>query len=579
MPDLNNELLVFLVKDGVMPLEKAREIENESERSQKAVEDLLKQEKLLSEEEIAKAKGKLWGFPYIDLAVQDIDPKVLNLIPKNVALNYQMIAFARVDEELRVALVDPRNYQASQAVEFLAADENLKAKYFITSFSGFKTVFQRYELLKREVAEVLEAVEKKQEKKDVDKEENRPIEEIIKGAPVSRIVSVIMRHAVDGKASDIHIEPAINESRVRYRIDGLLRTSLVLPAYLHSSIVARIKVLANLRLDETRVPQDGRITENFNGHTIDFRISTMPLQEGMEKVVMRILDTSAGVPSLEQLGFSPEYVKIIQKNIKKPHGLLLISGPTGSGKSTTLYTILNMLNEEGSNVVTLEDPIEYFVKGVNQSQIRPEVNFTFANGLRSLLRQDPNVIMVGEIRDDETATLAIHAALTGHLILTTIHTNDASGVVPRLFDMKVEPFLLAATFNLAIAQRLARKICSDCKVESPVPKNIEDEMRKELVNIPKRYLPDNFDINGKLVFHKGKGCPRCGGSGYLGRLAVAEILESTTNLTNIIADGFKMEEARKEIKNQEMITLKQDTLLKALQGQTTVEEVLRVNQE
>lgn len=576
---LKNEFLIFLVQEKLLNEDKALEIEEKSLAEQKDIEEIILKEKLLNEEALAQAKGKFWNLPYIDLTTKDIDPTVLNLIPRNVASYHQMIAFERKDNNLSVALVDPKNFQAKQAVEFLATEEGLSVQYFVISQTSFKSAFEKYGILKREVAEALEAAkERYQPKKEEVSEEITKVEEVIKGAPVSRIVSVIMRHAVEGKASDIHIEPFANETRVRYRIDGVLKTSLLLPINLHSAIVARIKVLANLRLDETRVPQDGRITETFDGKTIDFRVSTMPLQEGLEKVVMRILDTSVGAPTLEQLGFNSEHIKIIVNNIKKPYGLFLISGPTGSGKSTTLYTILNMLNSEGVNISTLEDPIEYFIKGVNQSQIRPEVGFTFASGLRALLRQDPNIIMVGEIRDNETAELAIHAALTGHLILSTIHTNNAISVIPRLIDMKVEPFLLAAVLNVAIAQRLARKICVYCKKEAETEPNVLEGIKREIQNIPKKYLPSNFDPE-KIVFFKGQGCPKCGGTGYKGRIAVAEILEVTSNLSKIIARGFDIREAEEEIKKQEMLTLRQDALLKALSGIITLEEVLRVSQE
>ncbi|MEK7606959.1 MAG: GspE/PulE family protein [Patescibacteria group bacterium] len=576
---LQNELLAFFAKEGKIDEGKAKEYE-EGKSAKKTVDDFLLKEGGISEEALAQAKARLAGISSIDLTLQEIDPKVLNLIPQNVALNYQAIAFGKDRSTLKVALIDPRNYQAMQAVEFLAGEEGLSVKYFVSSATGFRSAYQKYELLRREVAEVLEAAKEKlapEEKGEM--EEGVSLEEVIKGAPVSRIVAVIMRHAFEGKASDIHIEPAINESRVRYRVDGVLRTALTLPATLHSAVVARIKVLANLRIDETRIPQDGRISETFGGKDIDFRISVLPLREGQEKVVMRILDASLGVPTLEQLGFHPEHVSVIGKNIKRPHGLILISGPTGSGKSTTLYTVLNMINADGVNISTLEDPVEYFIKGVNQSQIHQEVGFTFAAGLRALLRQDPNIIMVGEIRDSETATLAIHAALTGHLILSTVHTNDALGVVPRLLDMGVEPFLLAATLNVAIAQRLARKICSDCKAPAEIPEKVLAEAKKEIEMIPVRYLPEIHQAGSVPIFYKGKGCPRCGGSGYRGRVAVAEILQVTRELSRVIAAGFELAQARKEAEAQEMITLRQDTLIKALQGFTTVEEVLRVSEE
>jgi len=298
-----------------------------------------------------------------------------------------------------------------------------------------------------------------------------------------------------------------------------------------------------------------------------------------EKVVMRVLDTSVGVPTLEMLGFRKEHVEIIAAEIRRPHGLFLISGPTGSGKSTTLYTVLNLLNSEGQNIVTLEDPIEYFIPGVNQSQIRPEIGYTFASGLRSLLRQDPNVIMVGEIRDGETGELGVHAALTGHLIFSTIHTNDAFGVIPRLVDLGVEPFLLSATLNIVIAQRLARKICQDCKSTVTVPGEVEEMVRDSLKAIPKPYLPPGITPSGELVFMRGGGCDACGHSGYIGRLSIAEVLMATDDLRRIIVEKFKPEDIRGEAKRQGMLTLQQDGILKALAGLTTMEEVMRIAHE
>jgi type IV pilus assembly protein PilB len=364
---------------------------------------------------------------------------------------------------------------------------------------------------------------------------------------------------------------------VRYRIDGVLKTSLVMPAYIHTSIIARVKVLANLRLDETRIPQDGRITLNIEARQIDFRVSTMPLLD-KEKVVLRILQGSDAVPTLEELGFHDHYIQLMKENIVKPHGLFLISGPTGSGKSTTLYTLLNMLNKDQVNITTLEDPIEFNLPGVNQSQIRPEVKFTFASGLRALLRQDPNIIMVGEIRDGQTAEMAIHAGLTGHLIFSTIHTNDALGVVPRLIDMQVEPFLLASTLNVIIAQRLTRKICSNCKIPADIPDYLIKKIRNELNNIDSSFFPTGTNLD-KLVFYQGKGCDLCGGTGYQGRVAIAEGVQVTNNFQRLIVSGYNIDEVKAELKRQRLLTLFQDGLLRALEGLTTIDEVLRVIQE
>jgi type IV pilus assembly protein PilB len=341
--------------------------------------------------------------------------------------------------------------------------------------------------------------------------------------------------------------------------------------------VARVKVLSNLKLDETRIPQDGRIRQTYADKKIDFRISTLPVVDN-EKVVMRILDTTKGAPSLEQLGYRKEHVATIMEEVKKAHGLFLVTGPTGSGKSTTLFACLNMLNNEGVNISTLEDPVEYYIKGVNQSQVRPQIGYSFATGLRSLLRQDPNVIMVGEIRDKETGELAIHASLTGHLIFSTLHTNDSFGIVPRLTDMGVEPFLLAATMNIGIAQRLARRICTGCKEVQEFEPTIVEELKHELQEIPKEYVPEGMDIKHPVFYH-GKGCARCKGTGYSGRVAIAELLLFTNQMRKFTETGFPLAEVEKETKAQGMIVLRQDALLKALEGITTIEEVYRLSQE
>jgi len=402
------------------------------------------------------------------------------------------------------------------------------------------------------------------------------VEEITKTAPVSKIVSVIIRHAVEGQASDIHIEPAQNETRVRYRIDGILHTSLVLPKNVHSAIVGRVKVLCNLKLDETRLPQDGRVRVSINNKDIDLRVSILPLMDE-EKVVMRILDMSRGAPSLTELGFIGPGLNIIMAKLKMTDGMFLVTGPTGSGKSTTLFSILNFLNKEGINIITLEDPVEYFIKGINQSQIRPEIGFTFASGLRSLLRQDPDIIMVGEIRDSETAELGIHAGLTGHFVLSTLHTNDALGAIPRFLDMKVEPFLLGSTLNIVVAQRLARKICEYCKEEDKLPQEVSDDIKKELAATPpaviEQLLP-GFDAK-KIKFYRGKGCARCGSTGYLGRIALAEVIDVNDKIREFIMENKRNLTLDDLIKNQNFITMKQDGIIKVLMGLTTIEEVLR----
>ena len=543
-----------------------------------ALEQALLERKLVMEDDLARAKAESLGMEFVDLLGRQIDPETLSIIPKTAAETYQAVAYEQVGTTLKIAYVDPLNASTVEAIGFLMAERNLQAVPAVTTAASFQLALKQYGTFKKEVATAIQSAQDERAPEEDRKGEEARIDEVIKGAPVSRIVSVIMRYAVESKASDIHIEPKGKETRVRYRVDGVLRTLLTLPSYLHTSVISRVKVLANLKLDETRVPQDGRITQVINGKAIDFRISTLPVVDN-EKVVMRVLDTSTGVPSLIQLGFRDKYRDVLAGDVKKPHGMILITGPTGSGKSTTLLTMLSMINDEGVNISTLEDPVEYFLPGVNQSQIRPEINFSFANGLRALLRQDPNVIMVGEIRDQETGELAVHAALTGHLILSTIHTNDAIGVVPRLIDLGVEPFLLSATLNLLIAQRLARKICEHCKGPAEVPAPLQQMIRDSLKDIPASYYPPGITLEGTLPFFKGAGCPRCSDTGYAGRTVIAELIAVTPEIQRLMNNGYPMDQVKAEVKRQGWITMRQDAVLKVLEGTTTVDEVLRLARE
>ena len=574
-----DKLLDLLVKNNLINEEQLSEIKQTASVTKKSVEEILKVKNIVNTEELVRVKAQALNLPYQSLEHEKIIDKALNVIPIKVAENYKIICFAKDNKKIKVGITDPDNFKAIEAVDFLAKEEGLKVEYYLVSDQSFDNIFKQYKTLTKEISTALEtraeeeaeALTKiKQEEKKID------IDEVIKSAPVAKIVSVVIRHAVESKASDIHIEPLQKESRVRYRIDGVLHTLLILPKNVHSAIVARIKVLANLKLDETRIPQDGRIRLVVHDKAIDLRISILPLV-GEEKVAMRILDVSGGAPGLEELGFSGIGLGIIKKNIKKTYGVFLITGPTGSGKSTTLFSILNIVNKEGVNISTLEDPVEYFIQGVNQSQVRPEVGFTFASGLRSLLRQDPDVIMVGEIRDNETAELAIHAGLTGHFVLSTLHTNDAIGAIPRLLDMKVEPFLLASTLNTVVAQRLARKICPHCKTGYKAPANVEADITRELKKNPvdlREHIKD-FNIN-KFTLYKGAGCQYCANTGYSGRIAIAEVLDINNQIQEIIIDQkkvFKMEDIRN---SQKFISIKQNGIIKVLQGLTTWEEILRV---
>ncbi len=540
----------------------------------------------ISEEAIAKAQGEFFNLPYIDLYNQKVSNDILNIIPKDLAQNYQLVPFEfdKNTKHLKVGIVDPGDFKAIEAVEFLARKNNYRVEYFVITKTAFKHTVKNYESLKTEVKKALDIVEDRYQKKiaeEKEAEEEKDFEEVIKSAPVSKMVESILKHAVEGNASDIHIEPAEDGTRVRYRIDGVLHTSLRLPKHLHNSLISRLKVISNLKIDETRVPQDGRIRIEIGGKKVDLRISFLPLFNS-EKVVLRILDVSNKVITLEELGFWGKGLEILNENIDKSTGMFLVTGPTGSGKSTTLYAVLNLLNKEGVNILTLEDPIEYYLDGINQSQVNTEVGYTFANGLRAALRQDPDIIMVGEVRDNETAELAIHAALTGHMVLSTLHTNDAIGAIPRLIDMHIEPFLLASTLNVVIAQRLVRKICEFCKEEvNDIPEKIIDQVKKTIVEVNPIHLPKDLQDmihREDYKFYRGRGCPRCGDSGYQGRLAIVEVLSMNDDLKKVLENG-KLEEIEQVFIEQGLPNMQQDGVIKVLQGKTTMEEVLRVSKE
>jgi len=450
---LNIQLQDVLVAKGLLTAEKVQELEQAVATDGRQLEDILLERNLVKPADIMQAKSQLFNMPVADLVDKEMPREVIQLIPYELAENYQLVAFDRQADEVSVAMVNPGNFKAIEAIEFRAREQGWKPKYFITNTDSLKSAFKYYGSLSSEVKEALTLAEGKfSEIPELAEEEQGKLEEVVKTAPVAKMVAVIFRHAVEGAASDIHIEPVQDETRVRYRIDGVLHTSIVLPRYIHSAVISRIKVLANMKIDETRVPQDGRIRLTIGGRSVDFRVSTMPLL-GSEKVVLRILDTATGLKSFEELGFAGSTAKLIDDSLKRTQGMFLVCGPTGSGKSTTLYTALNKLNDEGSNIITLEDPVEYYLEGVNQSQVNAEVGLTFASGLRSILRQDPDIIMVGEIRDIETADLAIHASLTGHIVLSTLHTNNAPASIPRFIELGIKPNLIAPSVNCFIAQR------------------------------------------------------------------------------------------------------------------------------
>ncbi|MBM4400863.1 MAG: type II/IV secretion system protein, partial [Crenarchaeota archaeon] len=505
-------------------------------------------------------------------------PDVVGIVPYEAAKKYQFVPLEKDGGTLRMGVVDIDSIEVQNALQFIAEKNQLSIEEIKISEKNFKSALESYANPALTITKALESIS--EEDRIVTAEEKESEEEadgVVKDAPVAKIVEVILRNAIEGMASDIHIEPLEDVVRVRYRQDGILHNSLMLPKKIGPAVVSRVKILSNLKIDERRKPQDGRFRIIEKGKQIDLRVSSLPVSMG-EKVVMRVLDKELGLLKLEELGVAGRNYEVIKESIFEPYGMILITGPTGSGKSTTLYSVLQILNKEGVNIITLEDPVEYAIEGINQSQVKPEIGYTFAAGLRSILRQDPDIIMVGEIRDKETAELAVHAALTGHIVLSTLHTNDSIGAIPRLVDMGVEPFLVASSLRVVAAQRLVRRICQNCKQEVKI-----NEVTRKSVEAVLRYIPDDQKKEAaspeNLKLYKGKGCPKCGGSGMKGRIGIYEVFRMDEEVANILGGKIEEDELRKAALSQGMITLKQDGVLKVLQGLTTLEEVERVTEE
>lgn len=579
-PSAQKDVIDILVERKLLKKTKVDDLRAEAAAAGVSVMKLVEKRRLVPEDVLAKVLAESIGIPFLDLIGKTIPRKLLELIPHDLSENYQVVPVAKEGNIVTIGMVDPTNFKAIEALDFIARKNNIRMNYRVISNTGLRAVLKQYSSLSSEVQEALAGTESEAGDIGTGIEslnlEDKGMEEVVKTAPVAKMVSVILKHAVEGGASDIHIEPISEGTRVRYRIDGDLHTSIILPPYVHSAIIARIKVLSNLKLDETRIPQDGRFRTTLEGRTIDLRVSTLPVMNH-EKVVMRILDLSENFLELEKLGFLGRDLEIMHKSITKSKGLILVTGPTGSGKSTTLYSLLTLMNNENINIITLEDPIEYYLEGVNQSQVNPDVGMTFANGLRAILRQDPDAIMVGEIRDAETAELAVHAALTGHIVFSTLHTNDAFGAIPRLFDMKIEPFLLASSLSLVEAQRLVRRVCPFCKEQVQLPAEFIEQVQKELSTIIDENWPKDLDRKS-LSFYRGKGCPRCGGVGYKGRLVVDEVFNIDETMQDLMVNRFPMDKVRAQAQKQGVLLIRQDGFLKAARGLTTVEEVLRATQ-
>jgi type IV pilus assembly protein PilB len=577
--------LEFLVQKGLIDESQIGEIKTRVSEKYNGDLDKALIESGLLEDKLLEIKGEFFSIPTRKVNTKKLPFDIFKYIPEDSAKHYGIVPVGLTDGVLEVGILNPENIQATDAMQFISAKSSLPFKFFLITKSSYDEILENYKGMASEVGEAVDEFSKAEDvdmktlselSKDVGSDLKKGDEQkIVEDAPVIKIVAVILRNAIEGNASDIHIEHTGENVKVRYRVDGVLHTSIILPPAIHSGIVARIKILAKLRLDEKRKPQDGSFSANIiEGRKIDFRVSTMPSYYG-EKVVLRILDSEKGVKALDQLGLSTKNLEMIREALKKPYGLILITGPTGSGKSTTLYSMMNELEKDKLNIVSLEDPVEYHMPDINQSQMMPEIGYTFASGLRSILRQDPDVIMVGEIRDKETAQLAIQAALTGHLVLSTLHTNNAIGAVPRLVDMGVDPYLIAPTLILSAAQRLAQMTVPESRKLVPMDPSIKGQIEEQFKDLPEEFKKD---IEVKTEMYDtvpSAGCP----SGTRGRIAVYEMFKIDKEMQDVILKSPTDAEIYKVARKKGMLTMREDAMLKAVDGIIPMREVYSFTNE
>ncbi len=579
MPDLPNNppaidnsgeggsLIDVLRADGSITDDQYESIKVKSVTDGQSDVDILRSMNIVSDAKIAETQAQVLGIPYISLSTVSFSPQALSLLPRAVVERFSLIPFMYEEKEktLSIAMANPIDLDA---LAFVRQKTGLTIKSFAADPQEVAdAIDQQYsQELVGEVGEAIKETEEFTQQRTVD---SKQIAQIIQEAPIAKIVSTILEYAVNSRSSDVHIEPLEDKVRVRYRIDGILYDKLSLPRNVHDALTSRIKILSALKIDEHRVPQDGRFNFKIDSQEVDIRVSILPTVRG-EKIAMRLLHKSGGIPTLQDLGLNGIALKVLETAVLRPHGIILVCGPTGSGKTTTLYAVLSRLNTTRVNIASLEDPVEYEIPGVNQVQINPAVGLTFASGLRSFLRQDPNIILVGEIRDKETTDLAIQAALTGHLVFSTLHTSKASGALPRLVDLGAESFLLASTVNAIVGQRIVRRICPHCKESFDPPAQLVEEMKAALGNL--------FPA-GQVKLYKGKGCSECGDLGYIGRIGIYEVMAASESISRLMLERTDEATIEKQAVSEGMITMKQDGYLKALQGETTIEEVLRVAQE
>ncbi len=573
-PQSQTSLIDILVKQGGLTKEQADKLLLERANTTKSLEVVIKEQNLVSEGAMAKARAELYSVPFAQLSEIGVSPEAISLIPESVARRYHMLPFAvnKHDKVLSVAMVDPLDLSA---VDFVEKQTGYHLQpYFAPPSEVERTITERYsQNLSSEVTEALKETKFGNQAQLQDL--SALSKEVVREAPINKIVETILAYAVKSRASDVHIEPQEDRTRVRYRIDGILTEKLILPRTVHAAVTSRIKILSDLKIDEKRLPQDGRFTFTADGQEVDLRVSTLPTIHG-EKIVMRLLKKDVSVPTLTELGLRGRALRDLQDTIKVPHGIILITGPTGSGKTTTLYSLLHEINTPKVNISTLEDPVEYQMPGINQVQINPQVGLTFASGLRSFLRQDPNIIMVGEIRDSETTELAIQASLTGHLVFSTLHTNSAAGAVPRLMDLGGEPFLLASSLSLTMAQRVVRCINPEYKEEYTPDKVLLDDIKKVLGPQFEAWCTQNKKDPEKITLFRPKSDRPVDEPEYKGRVAIFEVIRITDAISKMVMEHKSAADIEKTAVENGMLLMKQDGYLKALEGVTTVEEVLRV---
>jgi len=566
---------VLLASSLVTP-EQIDQLKQEQVRTGEPIEFLILQRKIVSEEELTQAKAKLNNIPFIKISETGVSPEALSQLQEGVAKRYQILPFSlnKNEKTLSVAMVDPLDMGT---IDFIRQKTNLAIiPYYAMPSELDRALVERYaQSLSTEVNQALQESSQVKQEQEAALELSQLSGEVVRQAPVTKIIDTVLSFAMKARASDIHIEPQEERTRVRYRIDGILTEKLILPKTVHDAVVSRVKIMSDMKIDEKRVPQDGRFNFIANGEEVDLRVSTLPTVHG-EKVVMRLLKKNIDVPTLEELGLRGLGLRYLQDAIKVPRGIILVTGPTGSGKTTTLYSVLHIINTPKVNIITLEDPVEYQVAGVNQVQVNPQAGLTFASGMRSFLRQDPNIIMVGEVRDSETAELAIQASLTGHLVFSTLHTNSAAGALPRLLDMGAEPFLLASSMTLTMGQRIARLINPEYKEEyQPEPAVIADIKQVLGSYFDTWCKQNNKDPNKITLFRAKKDRPQTEPD-YKGRIGIFEVMRISEPIQKLILQRAPATELEKVAIAEGMMLMKQDGYIKTLEGLTTLEEVLRV---